>query len=189
MARLPEEEIQRRFQENLELCRISDEDALMRWPDLDEAERARRRNLAEGAAARCATIVDDETGQRLLGGRQPAHNQKVKKSIVEVVVDLADGDRQREVLEALFAPLHDSSSAVRGKGAERIINIKLAHEEEQRKDREELRKLGRDELIARLAKGMLESGMMGEVLAKIGRELPEKTFDGVGSVAEDEEAA
>lgn len=194
MARLPDEEIRRRYEQHLGLCRISDEDALVRWPDVSPDERDSRKLKAEKAAARYATVVDDETGQRWMGGPQPNSNRRNKvKSVVEQVVELADGDRQREVIDALFAPLTDDSNAVRGKGAERIINIKLAHDEEQRKDREELRKLGKDELLDRLVDGLLESpDMVKGLLLRLNqskRSDSDSDYDAVGTVVEDEAAA
>jgi hypothetical protein len=159
MARLPDDEIKRRFEANLEQCRISDEEALERWPEATPRQRENKRKLAEAAAARHATVVDDETGQRLLGGPQPNNRPRSKKSVMEAITDLADGERQQEVIDAIFAPLSDSNSAVRGKGAERIVKIAADQREMERRDREELRQLGKEELLERLAEGILSSGM------------------------------
>jgi hypothetical protein len=162
MARLPDDEIQRRYEEALSKVDIDQDEAERRWPNCDPDDRERRRKLAMIAAAKHATIVDDETGQKLLGGHQPRKN---KTDVMQTIADLADGERQKEVIDALFAPLSDESKAVRGKGAERIIKIKAEHVERERRDREELRQLDRGELIDRLAKGIL-SGGMGAELAK-----------------------
>lgn len=176
--RLPDEEIQRRFEENKGRCKISDEEALERWPDVAPQERARRKNLAEIAAARYATIVDDDTGQRMMGGAQPNSGKGGrKKSVVEKVAELADGERQKEVIDALFAPLASSEpAAVRGKGAERIIKMRIEHEEMERRDREELRQLGKEELADRLIEAITKGGMAGEILARAGRQLPQADY-------------
>jgi hypothetical protein len=161
MARLPDDEIQRRYEEALARVDIDDDEAERRWPNIEPEDRERRRHLARVAAAKYATIVDDETGQRLLGGGQPRKN---KTDIMQAIADLADGDRQKEVIDALFAPLSDDSKAVRGKGAERIIKIKSELVERERRDREELRQLDKGELVERLAKGILSGGMAGDLM-------------------------
>ena len=172
--RLPDEEIQRRFEENKGRCKISDEEALERWPDVAPQERARRKNLAEIAAARYATIVDDDTGQRMMGGAQPNSGKGGrKKSVVEKVAELADGERQKEVIDALFAPLASSEpAAVRGKGAERIIKMRIEHEEMERRDREELRQLGKEELADRLIEAITKGGMAQAIFSRVAQGLP-----------------
>src|SRR4051794_26452766 len=159
MARLPEEEIQRRLAENVERYKMSDEEALERWPDCDEKARAHKKRGSEHQKARYNTIVDDETGQRMMGGPQPKP-VVTNQNIMEAVTDLADGDRQTEVIDALFAPLsRTEAAAIRGKGAERIIKIAAEQREVERRDRQELHQLGKDQLIDRLAEGILSSGL------------------------------
>lgn len=172
MARLPEEEIQRRFLEALKVCRISDAQALDRWGDLDEQKREERRRRSEEIRARHMVIVDDETGQRLVGGPQPKKDANdVKQEIAQTITDLADGPRQKEVVDALFSGLEDESNAVRGKAAERIIKISQEQREKERRDRGELRSLGKDELIARLVQGILAGGLDKDMLTRM-REAP-----------------
>jgi hypothetical protein len=161
VARLPEEEIKRRFQENLEtyLGSITDQEALELWPDLSETERARRRKLKETQKARYETVVDDEVGTRMMGGPQQQGQGGVKKAIMEAVADLANGERQKEVVDALFSGLDKKEApAVRGKAAERIIKVTHEQLEVERKDREELRKLGEEELVDRLVTLLVGSG-------------------------------
>lgn len=168
MARLSDEAIQQRFQENLARTHISDEEALERWPELPASERDRRRHLAELQRARHATVVDDETGQRMLGGYQPASQNTLRKSAMETIAELADGDRQKEVVDALFAPLAKTeSAAVRGKGAREIVKIAAEHREVERRDREELAKLGKEELIAKLVTGILGGEMAGDLMSAL----------------------
>lgn len=166
MARLPDDEIQRRYEEALEKVEISDEEALGRWPNMTTREREQRRQSAIRWAAKHATIIDDATGQRLLGGAQP---KRSKQGVMEVIAELADGDRQREVIDALFAPLDkNNDDAVRGKGAERIVRLRIEHDEIQRRDREELRQLDKDALLDRLVEGILGSGSMsGDLMKKL----------------------
>lgn len=172
--RLPDEEIQRRFEENKARCKISDEEALERWPDVAPQERARRKNLAEIAAARYATIVDDDTGQRMMGGAQPNSGKGGrKKKVLEAVVDQANGERQKEVLDAIFAPLAASEpAAVRGKGAERILRLGIELEEMERRDREELRQLGQEELADKLIDIITKGGMAQAIFSRVAQGLP-----------------
>lgn len=165
MALLPDDEIQRRFEANLEAIEIDQDEAMRRWPNEEPRERERRRQLALRAAARYATVVDDETGQRLLGGKQPRKN---KVDVISTIVELADGERQKEIVDAIFAPLASTeSAAVRGKGAERIIRMKVEQAELQRRDREELRQLDKDDLIDRLAKGIMGSSMGVDLVKRL----------------------
>jgi hypothetical protein len=164
MARLPDDEIQRRYEENLAHVEITDQEALVRWPDLDPETRDRRRQQATTMRAKQMTIVDDETGQRLVGGKQP---RKTVGNVLEAISTAAD-ERQKEVVDGLFSGLHpDESAAVRGKAAERIVRIKSEFIEQERRDREELRQLGKDELIDILAKGILEQGIGGDLMKQI----------------------
>lgn len=166
MARLPDDEIQRRFEENLAKIDITPEEAEALWPNIDPDDRERRRRAKIGAMARHATVVDDETGQRMLGGAQPKAGRKGKADVMQTISELADGERQKEVVDALFASLDSKNDpAVRGKGAERIVRLKIEHAEMERRDREELRQLDKDQLIDRLAKGILAGGM-GDALIK-----------------------
>lgn len=175
MARLPDEEIQRRLAEAREKVRISDEAMDERWSDLEPEKREIRRRLAETAAAKHLVVVDDDTGQRLLGGPQPSSGHRTKKDAIQTIVDLVDGERQREFVEAMFAPLDaNEPAAVRGKGAERIAKLKIEFEEKERRDRDELRSLGKDELIDRIVKGLMANGMDEDLLKKL---TPAKDFD------------
>jgi hypothetical protein len=170
VARLPEEEIKRRYQENLELYRdsISDEEALELWPDLSPGERTRRRKLKETQKARYETVVDDETGQRMMGGPQHQGQGGIKKAVMEAVADLANGDRQKEVIDGLFSGLdRKEAPAVRGKAAERIIKITHEQIEVERRDRQELLKLGEEELVDKLVGLLLGSGTDDKLIAAL----------------------
>lgn len=167
MARVPDEEIQRRLAEARERTRISDEEALERWPDLEPKERDRRRVAAENMAAKHMVVVDDETGQRLVGGPQPRSGVKPKRDIAEAIADLADGERQRDVIEALFSGLHDESKAVRGKAAERIVGIAREHREAERRDHTDLANLTKDELAELIARGILALGMDSDLARRL----------------------
>lgn len=162
MARLPDDEIQRRYEIALGQVEISDEEAASKWPNCSPEERERWRRMSMISRAKHSVVVDDETGQRWLGGSQPRKN---KVDVMATIVELADGERQKEIVDALFAPLDKSEpAAVRGKGAERIIRMKVEQAELERRDREELRQLGKDELIDRLAKGIMGSSMGAELV-------------------------
>jgi hypothetical protein len=188
MARLSDDEIQRRFQAELENSKLSDEEALVRWPDLTPEKREINKKKSEAISARHRTIIDDETGQRLVGGPQPNSGKKTKQSVAEKITELADGERQTEIINALFAPLARSEpAAVRGKGAERILKISAEQREANRRDREELRQLGREELIKRLAVGIMSSDMAGDLLVGIAQrhaELQSASYDVDGTIAD-----
>lgn len=182
MSRLPDDEIQRRLDEALERVRMTPEEALERWPELDQSARDVKQAQSEMARAKHAVVVDDETGQRLLGGPQPNSGPRDRRSLLEQVAHLANDERQQEVVDALFAPLSDKeAAAVRGKGAERISRMVVAHEDEQRKNRDELRKLSKDELVSELVKQLLNSGLGGSIGEALARQLPDKSFDAHGT--------
>ncbi len=190
MARLPEEEIKRRFAENLELYRgsITDQEALELWPDLSEGERTRRRKLKETQKARYETVVDDEVGTRMLGGPQKPQDT-VKKAVMEAVADLANGDRQKEVIDGLFSGLDkDAGPSVRGKAAERIIKITHEQIEVERRDREELRQLGEEELVDRLVGLLLGSGTGDKLIAAL-LKADQKAIPAVATDIDDTRAA
>lgn len=170
MARLSDQEIKRRYEEQLAIFRgsISDDEAAELWPECSITERNRRRKLKETQQARYHTIVDDDEGTRMMGGKQVSAANSGKQ-IMEAIAHAANGPRQKEVMDSLFAPLSDSSPAVRGKGAERIVKIAAEQLEVERKDRDELRKLGKDELIDRLAKAILESGTAATLFEELAK--------------------
>lgn len=188
MARLPEDEIKRRLAENVERFRMTEEEALERWPDDTPEKRAHRKTMAEHQAARYNTIVDDETGQRMMGGFQP-RTQISPQTIMEEVAALANSERKKEVVDALFSPLSPKeNAAVRGKGAERIVRIAQEQVEIERRDREELRKLGKDELVERLAEGLMKSdiaaGLFQKMLEK--QKVPESpSYDATSTAIEE----
>jgi hypothetical protein len=183
MARLPDDEIQRRLAEALEQCRMTDEEAAERWPECTPEERDAKRAKSEMARAKHMVVVDDETGQKFFGGPQSKSGQPKKRDLLAQVADLANDARQKEVVDALFAPLSpDEPAAVRGRGAERIININIAYEDEQRKNREELRRLNKDELIERLVGAVLESGLGSGLAEALTKQLGVSTsFDAHGT--------
>jgi len=170
MARLPDDEIQRRYEAAFAEIEptVTPEMVLEKWGHLPAEQREVRRRQAVKAMARHATIVDDETGQRLLGGKQPSNEDRLKRSVVETIASLADGERQQEIIDAMFAPLaRTEPAAVRGKQAREIVKLTIEHREMERRDRDELRKLGRDEMIARLARGLMGSDMAGDLLQRM----------------------
>lgn len=179
MARLPDDEVQRRFQVQKAIFQdsITPQQALERWPEQTPTERERRRKASELQQARYNTVVDDDTGQRMLGGPQKSTTVRGTKAIMEAVAELADGERQKEVIDALFAPLSDESKAVRGKGAERIVKIAAEQSEVERRDREELRQLGKDDLVARLVKGIMGSGSASDLMAGLIKASQQRTIE------------
>jgi uncharacterized protein (UPF0297 family) len=160
---------------------MTDDEARERWPECTPEERDAKRAKSEMARAKHMVVVDDDTGQRLLGGPQPSAQVK-KRDLLAEVASLANDERQKEVIDALFAPLSDPSNAVRGKGAERIMKAVVAFEDEQRKNREELRRLDKDELIERLVGAVLESGLGSGLAEALTKQLGVSTsFDAHGT--------
>lgn len=184
MARLPDEEIQLRLKAALKEQQISDEEALRLWPDMDGRAREIKRTRTEMARARHQVVVDDETGERMFGGPQKGSGARSKRKLVEAIADLANNDRQKDVIDALFAPLASDNLAVRGKGAERIVKIMADHEEQQRRDRDELRSLSKDELKTMLIEGILSSGMAPDLISGLVNQLPTSPVYDVDGTAE-----
>lgn len=182
MARLPDDEIQRRLDDALARCRMSAEEALEKWPEDTPEVRDGKRKRSEIARAKHMVIVDDDSGQRMLGGPQPRSGPKSKKDIAEAISELADGERQREIIDALFSGLStEQSPAVRGKAAERIVNIANEQREIERRDRDELRKLGAEDLIERIVAGIKAHGLDIDLLKRLE---PAKPFDADATAVE-----
>jgi hypothetical protein len=126
---------------------MTEEEALERWPELEPEERERRRKLSEAASARHAQIIDPESGRRLFGGPQPGSGRPRKQRVAERVAELAQGPRQKEVIDALFAGLgKGNSSDTRRRTAEAIVRIE--HQERELQMREdEFSEKPKDELL------------------------------------------
>lgn len=142
---------------------MTDEEALERWPDLPQVERERRRKLSEAASARHAQVVDEDTGRRLFGGPQPGSGRPRKQRVAERVADLAQGPRQKEVIDALFAGLsRGNSSDTRRRTAEAIVRIE--HQERELQMREdEFSDKPKDELMEYLITLFAKLGARGEL--------------------------
>lgn len=142
---------------------MTDEEALERWPDLPQEERERRRKLSEAATAKHEQIADPETGRRVFGGPQPGSGRPRKQRVAERVAELAQGDRQKEVVDALFSGLNrKNSSDVRRRTAEAIVRIEHKERELQMKE-DEFSEKPKDELIEYLVGTLAKLSRRGEL--------------------------
>jgi hypothetical protein len=150
----------------IELTPEQIEQARERWPDLDETEQKRRMTLSLRAKAKHDEIVDPETGRRAFGGPQPGSGRKPKKRVAEKIAELAQGERQKEVIDALFSGLHqDNSPAIRAATAAKIIGVEHQERELQLKE-DEFQGMPKDELKRLVAAGfmrMIERGEMPDL--------------------------
>lgn len=169
MARLPDDEIQRRYEEALEQCQITDEEAAVRWPDwhdLTEKQQEAKRGRAEKAAARHMVVVDEDTGQRMLGGPQPGAGPKPKSRLGQYLAEEAQ-KRATDVRDALFSGLDKSeAAAVRVNTAVKIATLERDEADLQLREdelRRELEDKPRDEIQRMLSEGLAKALISGEL--------------------------
>lgn len=150
----------------IELTPEQIEEARERWPECSEAEQGRRMMLSIRARAKHEEIVDPATGRRAFGGPQPGSGRKPKKRVAEKIAELAQGERQKEVIDALFSGLDKKNSpAVRAATASKIISVEHQERELQLKE-DEFQGMPKDELKRLVAAGfmrMIERGEMPDL--------------------------
>lgn len=138
-------------------------EAAERWPDESEGEQRRRMMLSIRAKAKHEIIADPATGRRVFGGPQPNSGRKSKKRAAETIADLAQGDRQKEVIDALFSGLAPSEdAAVRVRTAAKIVEIERDERELQLRE-DEFTGMPKDELQRLLANGLARMIERGEI--------------------------
>jgi hypothetical protein len=148
---------------HIELTAEQIDEAAKRWPELSEAEQHRRMTLSVLAHQRHQQIADPATGRRVFGGPQPGSGRRSKKRAAEAIAELAQGNRQKEVIDALFSGLDQGNSAsVRAATAKKIIDIEREERELQLKE-DEFDGQSKDELKGMLAKGLVRMISNGEL--------------------------
>lgn len=149
--------------DQIELTPEQLDEAKERWPELDAAEQAKRMKLSVIAKARHAQIADPLTGRRVFGGPQPGSGRKSKKRAAEAIAELAQGTRQKEVIDGLFSGLDkNNSAAVRVSTAVKIVAIERDERELQLKE-DEFDGQPKEELKAIVLKGMLRMLQRGDL--------------------------
>lgn len=130
---------------------LTDEDikaADERWPDASPLMRLHWKKQSILATLRHQIVADPETGQRLFGGVQP--NSGRKKRMDEKLVDACDS-RQKEIIDAAFAPLGPGNPAMdRHRAAMNLTREAREVREQERKD-DELDRSSKEDLIAEAA--------------------------------------
>jgi hypothetical protein len=138
-------------------------EAAERWPEHPEAEQRRRMNLSLIAKARHAQVADPTTGRRVFGGVQPGSGRKSKKRAAEAIAELAQGTRQKEVIDALFSGLDKgNSAAVRVATANKIVAIEREERELQLKE-DEFDGQPKEELKGIVLKGLMRMVKQGDL--------------------------
>ncbi len=136
--------------------------AAERWPDVSEKMRLHYMRQSILAKLRHQFAAQDGTGRRIFGGPQPGAGRK-KAALGNSLVDEA-ANRQREIMDAVFAPLSPNGNTAidRHKAAINIIR-------EVRKDREvdmradELERASREDLIKQTSEILAEMVRNGDI--------------------------
>lgn len=115
---------------------MTEEEAIEKWPDLEQGERERRRKLSIAAKERHNEIVDPETGRRKFGGPQPGSGRPRKKRAAEAIAERAQQEHDK-VARAIFSGLDPRNSpSVRVNTATKIIDIERKERELQLRESE-----------------------------------------------------
>lgn len=141
------------------------DEAVEKWPELAEKPRElqRRAKLSVTAQQRHRQVADPDTGRRVFGGPQPGSGRPRKQRVAERIAELASGERQKDVVDALFSGLsRRNSAAVRRDTAVKIVEIER-RERELQIDEEVHETRPRDELEEKLAKTLAKLGERGEL--------------------------
>lgn len=138
--------------------------AAERWPDVTEKMQAYRIRQAIWARFQISKPHPDDPTRRLLGGPQPNSGPKAKKAIGAAIVEEFEG-RQREVLDAIAAPLDSDSGATPMERHKAGMNIAKHAREEQREQREAdlYARLTEDEVRRSYAKMIADAVKSGEI--------------------------
>lgn len=155
--------------EDIVLTPEQEAEARERWPDYSPARAYQYMRLSVLAHLK-KQYVDPTTGRALFGGPQPNSGRKATKRIGAALVEAAQG-RQKEVIDAAFAPLAEGNDPMdRHKAA---LNL-ARHEQKEREmdivEDEYARKTDADVRrdFARVVAEMVRSGQLS----------PEDLFEG-----------
>lgn len=135
-------------------------EAAERWPDASKKKQIVNMKHSIVATLRHKIVADDGTGRRVFGGPQPGSGRP--KRLDETLVAAAES-RQKEIIDAAFAPLSPGNPAMdRHRAAMNLAREAREVREQERRD-DELDGASKDDLIKGATAVIAELLRSGEI--------------------------